>query len=312
MKVDLKDKVVIITGGSTGLGLVLAEHLLKEKCKIVICARDEGDLQKAKSHLGGGVFTFQCDVGHEEEVKGLIASVMQEFGKVDVLINNAGVIQVGPMETFEHKDFESAMDIMYWGIVNTTLAVLPHMKERKDGHIVNVTSIGGKVSMPHLLPYNAAKFAAIGFSEGIAAELRKDNIYVTTIVPWLMRTGSYVNAFFPQGNRKEFKLFAFSSTAPLLTISADKAARRIIKALKSRQAFKIVGFQAKIFNDLHHFFPNLTIKFLGAVSKFVPAEHRKVPLEKGKSISERFNNAEVPGAKAIGKKVQEDHQDLLH
>jgi len=242
----------------------------------------------------------------------LLKRLYRIFGSLDILINNAGVIQVGPMETFRHEDFESAMDIMYWGHVNTTLAVLPHMKERKTGHIVNVTSIGGKISVPHLLPYNAAKFAAVGFSEGIAAELRKDNIYVTTIVPWLMRTGSYVNAFFPEGNKKEFKLFAFSSTAPFLTISADKAARRIIKALKNRKPFKIVGFQAKVFNEIHHFFPNLTIKVLGAVSKLIPAEHRQKPLEKGKSITERFGNAEVLGAKKIGEKVQRDHQELLH
>lgn len=153
--------------------------------------------------------------------------------------------------------------------------------------------------MPHLLTYNAAKFTAVGFSEGIAAELRKDNIYVTTIVSWLMPTGSYLNAFFPEGNKKELKLFAFSSTAPLMTISGDEAARRIIKALKSRRAFKIVGLQAKVLNEIHHSFPNLTIKVLSAFSRFIPAEHREKPLEKGKSITERYHNTEIPVAERI-------------
>ncbi|WP_408095562.1 SDR family NAD(P)-dependent oxidoreductase [Peredibacter sp. HCB2-198] len=312
MKEELKNKVVLITGGSKGLGYVLAEHLIKEECKIAICARDESELENAKDHLGKDVLTLRCDVSKEEEVNQLVSDVIKHFGKLDILINNAGVIQVGPMETFKRSDFETAMDIMYWGIVNTTLAVLPHMKERKDGHIVNVTSIGGKISVPHLLPYSAAKFAAVGFSEGIAVELRKDNIFVTTVVPWLMRTGSYVNAFFQRGNKKEFKLFAFSSTAPLLTISADKAARRIVKALKERKAFKIVGFQAGLLNEIHHFFPNLSVKVLGTVSEFIPAEPKKAPLEKGKSISERFDDAEVPGAREVGKKAQADHQELRH
>lgn len=312
MKEDLKDKVVLITGGSKGLGFVLAEHLIKENCKIAICARDETELENARSHLGKEVLTVRCDVSKEDEVNQLISEVIKHFGKLDVLINNAGVIQVAPMETFKRKDFETAMDIMYWGIVNTTLAVLPHMKERKEGHIVNVTSIGGKISVPHLLPYSTAKFAAVGFSEGMAVELRKDNIYVTTVVPWLMRTGSYVNAFFQRGNKKEFKLFAFSSTAPLLTISADKAARRIVKALKERRAFKIVGFQAGLLNELHHFFPNLAVKIMGTASELIPAEPKKTPLEKGESIRERFDDSEVPGAREMGKKAREDHQELRH
>lgn len=307
----LSDKVVLITGGSKGLGLTLAEHLIKENCKIAICARDEYELSQAKMHLldlGAQVFTFKCDVADKEQVDFLLEAVIDHFGRLDILINNAGIIQVGPMEAFSYEDYQKAVEIMYWGMANTTLSVLPHMKERQKGHIVNITSIGGKVSVPHLLPYNSAKFAATGFSQGSAAELRKDNIIVTTIIPGLMRTGSYVNAFFQKGNKEEFKLFSFMSSAPLITLSADKAARRIIKAIKEKRSFKVIGIQARTLMELDHFFPNFTTSLFSFISKYIPASPEKIGLEKGKKITEKNEDAEVPGVRVIGKKAQEDHQ----
>lgn len=307
----LSDKVVLITGGSKGLGLTLAEQLIKENCKIAICARDEYELSQAKMQLlerGAEVFTFKCDISDKEQVDFLIEAVIDHFGKLDILINNAGIIQVGPMEAFRYEDYQKAVEIMYWGIANTTLSVLPHMKERQEGHIVNITSIGGKVSVPHLLPYNSAKFAATGFSEGSAAELKKDNITVTTIIPGLMRTGSYVNAFFQKGNKEEFKLFSFMSSAPLITLSADKAARRIIKAIKEKRSFKVIGIQARALMELNHFFPNFTTNLFSLVSNFIPAVPEDRGLEKGKKITEEYEDAEVAGFRAIGKKAQEDHQ----
>lgn len=309
----LKDKVVLITGGSKGLGVVLAEQLISEKCKIAICARNEQELHNAQLHLqekGAEVFTKVCDVGVREEVDELIGTVINHFGKLDIIINNAGIIMVGPMESFKPDDYQKAMDVMYWGIANTTLSALPYMKERKSGHIVNITSVGGKVSVPHLLPYDASKFAAVGFSEGSAAELRKDNIYVTTIVPWLMRTGSYVNALFQKGNRKEFKLFSFMSSAPLLTLSADRAASQIIQAIKEKKSYKVVGTQAKLAIEAQHLFPNLTTKMFGVIAQLIPASHEPTGLEKGKQIEDRDENAEVPGIRKFGRKAQERHQEL--
>jgi short-subunit dehydrogenase len=307
----LPNKVVLITGGSKGLGLVLAEQLIKEECSIAICARDEEELSKAREHLqkiGADIYTYICDVSDRKQVEGLIDSVIHHFGKLDIVINNAGTIMVGPMETFRAEDYKKAMDVMYWGIANTTLSVLPYMKKRRQGHIVNITSIGGKVSVPHLLPYNSSKFAAVGFSEGIAAELRKDHIYVSTIVPWLMRTGSYVNAYFQKGNKKEFKLFSFMSSAPLLTLSAETAASKIIEAIKEKQAFKVIGVQARVAIEFHHFFPNLTPRIFSLLSRFIPANLEETRLERGKEITERDENAEVIGIRKFGEKAQNEHQ----
>src|SRR5450759_4776995 len=114
--------------------------------------------------------------------------------------------------------FELAMDVMYWGVLYPTLAVLPQMREHKRGRIVNITSIGGKVSIPHLLPYNSAKFAAVGLSEGLRAELAMDGVTVTTIVPGLMRTGSHINAYFKGKQEREYTWFALGASLPVISM----------------------------------------------------------------------------------------------
>lgn len=305
---NLRDQVILITGGTSGLGFALMKHLLKENCKVAICARHEEDLEKVKANFSD-VFIMKCDVGDKAQVHDLIQKTIRHFGKIDIVINNAGIIQVGAMESFHREDYKRAMDVMYWGMVNTTLSVLPHMKEQGSGQIVNITSVGGKVSIPHLLPYSAAKFAAVGFSEGITSELRNSNIFVTTIIPGLMRTGSYVNALFQKNNREEFKLFSFISSTPFLTVSADKAARRIILAMKEKRQVKVIGFQARILIELHHFMPNTLSRMFFLTTKVLPLREGETKFEKGKAIKENTQNAEVPGVRKLGEKAQRDFQE---
>ena len=304
---DLKNKTVLITGGTTGLGFELMRQLLEEGCQVAICARDTVDLQNVKANYPT-VFTARCDVGKRDEVENFVHNTIEHFGKIDVVINNAGIIMVAPMEGFTHADYEHAMNVMYWGLVHTTFAVLPHMKERRAGQIINITSIGGKVSIPHLLPYSAAKFAAVGFSEGIAAELRQHNIFVTTIVPGLMRTGSYVNALFQENSKQTFKLFAAASTAPILTITAEKAARRTIRAMKERRILKVLGAPAKALTQLHHFFPETLSHLFQLTAGLLPGRDTPDDLMKGKEIQEKFTDSEVPGLRILGQKAQQDYQ----
>src|SRR6185503_4123757 len=115
-------------------------------------------------------------------------------------------------------------------------AVLPEMRARREGRIVNITSIGGKISVPHLLPYSASKFALVGLSEGLRAELAKDGIVVTTICPGLMRTGSPRNATFKGQHRAEYAWFSIGDSLPVTAMSADRAARQILTACKRGEA----------------------------------------------------------------------------
>ena len=301
-------KVVLITGGSKGLGFVMARELLKEGARVAICARERDELERAKRKLlqyGEEVLTLVCDVTDEAQVHDMVMDTVEYFGRLDILLNNAGIIQVGPMQAFSKKEYEKAMNVMYWGIANTTLEVIPHFKEQGGGQIVNITSVGGKVSMPHLLPYDASKFAAIGFSEGSAAELRKDGIYVTAIIPGLMRTGSFVNADFQKGNEKEFNLFRILANLPMATMSAEKAAHKILNAIKTKDAVKVIGPQARMLIELHHFFPNLMVKLFSLINKQIPTSGEK-NIVKG----ENFEDASSRGARleSMGQKEKEQFQ----
>jgi NAD(P)-dependent dehydrogenase (short-subunit alcohol dehydrogenase family) len=190
---DLFGQVALVTGGSRGLGLLLAQELGRQGCRVVICARDADELDVARREIadrGIEVLAITCDVGDPDAVGRMLAEVATRFGPVDILVNNASILQVGPLVQMSPRDFIDAHNANFWGVVHPTLAALPAMMARGRGRIVNITSIGGRISVPHLLPYGVAKFAAVGFSEGLRAELARYGVSVTTVVPGLMRTGS--------------------------------------------------------------------------------------------------------------------------
>ena len=270
---DLKDKTVLITGGSRGLGLVMAREFAREGSRIVLCARDEQELDQARldlEKLGAEVMVVACDVTNQRDVKAMIAAVYTRFGAVDVLVNNAGVIQVGPLEVMTTEDFELAMQAHFWGPLNTILAVLPSMRQRRTGRIINISSIGGKVSVPHLVPYSASKFALVGLSKGLRAELMKDGIKVTTVCPGLMRTGSPRNADFKGQHQYEYAWFSISDALPLLTVSAENAARQVVRACKRGQAELVISIPAKIAVLFDALFPEAMSQMLALTNRFLP------------------------------------------
>jgi NAD(P)-dependent dehydrogenase (short-subunit alcohol dehydrogenase family) len=270
---DLRDKVVFITGGSRGLGLLLAREFGRYGARVAVCARDNDEVDRALADLaergvpGAGAV---CDVTDPYQVRDTLAAVRSIWGPIDVLVNNAGVIQVGPMEVMNRADYEEAMAAHFWAPLYTTMAVLPEMKARGSGRIVNVASIGGKVSVPHLLPYCASKFALVGFSEGLRAELAKDGIRVTTVIPGLMRTGSPRNAFFKSQFQSEYAWFKISDSLPLVSMSAQRAARRIVSACRHGDAEVVLGLPAQAAVLFHGLFPGLTSDLLGLVNRTLP------------------------------------------
>ncbi|MEW6737115.1 MAG: SDR family oxidoreductase [Acidobacteriota bacterium] len=271
---NLHDKTVLITGGSRGLGLVMARQFVQKGAKVAICARDETELLRAQDDLvrqGGEVLTVVCDVTSKQDVYRMVAKVLTHFGHIDVLVNNAGTIAVGPMEVMTQQDYEEAMKIHFWAPFYTTLAVLPEMRRRRNGRIVNISSIGGKLSVPHLLPYSASKFALVGFSEGLRAELAKDGIVVTTVCPGLMRTGSPRNAFFKGQHQAEYTWFSISDALPFISMSAERAASQIIKACQHGDAEVVLTLPAKLATLLHGIFPGFTEDMLGFINKLLPA-----------------------------------------
>ncbi len=270
---DLSGQVALITGGSRGLGLLMARELAREGCRLAICARDEAELERARADLegrGATVLAVICDVADRSQVDRMVRQVTERYGRIDVLINNAGVIQSGPVRTMTLEDYEEALGTMFWGVVHPTLAVMTQMIERGAGRIANITSIGGKVSVPHLVPYASAKFAAVGFSEGLRAELAGEGISVTTIVPGLMRTGSSFNAFFKGQQEREFRLFAILDSLPFISMDAERAARQIVTAVKRGEAERILGIPANVAARVHGVLPGLTTDVLGLVNRLLP------------------------------------------
>jgi NAD(P)-dependent dehydrogenase (short-subunit alcohol dehydrogenase family) len=271
---SFRGKTVLITGGSRGLGLVLAREFAQEGANLAVCARDENELHHAADDLitrGARVLPVACDVSDRGQVEDLVRTVTDRFGRIDVLVNNAGIIAVGPMETMTQDDYEQAMRVNFWPAVYTALAVLPQMRERGEGRIVNISSIGGKVAVPHLLPYDASKFALTGLSEGMRAELAREGVVVTTVCPGLMRTGSPPNADFKGRHRQEYAWFAVSGALPLFSISAERAAREIVAACARGDAEAILGLPAQVAARAHGLFPGLTADVLGLVNRLLPA-----------------------------------------
>jgi len=270
---SLQDHVVLVTGGSRGLGLLMAEEFARQGGRLALCARDPEELARARQRLermGAEVLAIPCDVSVREQVERMVAEVERHYGRIDVLVNNAGIIQVGPLETMTAEDFEQIMAINFFGAVYTTLAVLPGMRARRYGRLVTVDSIGGRVAVPHLVPYDASKFALRGFSEGLRPELAPHGITVTTVLPGLMRTGSPVNARFKGRKEWEFTWFSIADSLPLLSMDARKAAERIVLACRRGEAELTLTARARLVGLLHDLAPSLTMSLLTLANRFLP------------------------------------------
>ena len=275
----------------------------------MLTARDPYELERARTLLldRGAVsdhsraLMIPCDIRDEAQVRAMIERATASFGRVDVLVNNAGIITVGPVEQHALSSFQDAMDTNFYGMLHCTLAVLPQMLERSAGTIVNICSIGGKVAVPHLLPYTASKFAAVGLSEGLHVELRSKGVHVTTVCPGLMRTGSVVRAYFAGDRAKEYRWFSLGGSLPLVSIAANKAAKVIVSAA-ARQATEIsITPQAAFGIRLMGLFPSFTQLLLHLSNFALPAAAASsadpARLEEGRDV----RDSELTALTALGR-----------
>lgn len=262
---DIRGEVALITGASRGLGLLLARELAGHSCPLVICARDSAELDRAAGQLratGAEVTAVACDVTGEASAQLLIDTAIERYGRLDILISNAGIIQVGPVQAADVAHYETALNTMALAPVRLALTALPVMRRQGHGRIVTIASIGGKLSVPHLLPYSTAKFAAVGFSDGLRAELGASPVTVTTVVPGLMRTGSHVQARFTGQAGKEFTWFALGASLPLLSMDAERAARQIVEAVRRRLPEIILTPAGQVVSRLAGLAPGPTSRIL--------------------------------------------------
>jgi len=271
---SLKDKTVVITGGARGLGFALTRLCLEEGARASYCSRTAEDLASAEAMLSEefpkeNFLCVQCDVQDPAQVDRFIQQTLQKFQTIDVLINNAGSIEVGPLESMTREDFERSIATHLWGPYQTINAALPALRA-SQGSIANIASIGGRISVPHLLPYSAGKFALVGYSEGLAHELVKDGISVTTVCPGLMRTGSAGHAWFKVNHQAEHAWFSIAAATPFVTIRAEEAARQIMIATLKREAICNFPWTTKLAVLANSLSPNLTNSVLKIVNELLP------------------------------------------
>ena len=272
-KLELEYPVALVVGASRGLGLLIARELDREGFRVVIAARDPEGLELAAEQLrtdGARVATEICDVTDNAQVEALISRTETRIGPIEVMVCVAGIIQVGPLESQSRANFEAAVNTMLWGPVNTALAVAPRMRERGHGRIGVITSVGGRIAAPHLLPYTTAKFGAVGFSRGLRAELAGSGVSVTSVEPGLMRTGSHLQASFVGDQGREYAWFATAASLPLLSIDGERAAGRIVRGILAGRAVVTVTPLGIIAPRIDAMFPGLTSAILSLTTRLLP------------------------------------------
>ncbi len=264
----------IVTGGSRGLGLAIARELGRRGFRLVICARDAAQLDRAAAALrdeGIEATPVTCDITDPGAPGTLIGTALARYGRLGMVVNNAGIIQVGPLASLDFRDIETAIATMALGPARLALAAVPALRAGGGGRILNVTSVGGKISVPHLLPYCMAKFAAVAFSEGLRAELGTGPVTVTTAVPGLMRTGSHLAALFRGQQDKEFTWFSLGASLPLLSMDAERAARRVVAAALAGKPEVILTPAAQLGARGAGLFPGLTARVLHLAARGLPS-----------------------------------------
>ena len=275
---NFDNKVVVITGGSRGLGWCWRASWRHVARRWDCMARDAIELARARRTIDSEslVQLLPADVTDPAQVEQAFSTMIRRFGRIDVVINNAGQILSAPFDDTTTEDFKAMLDVHFWGTLNVSRAALPHLARHGEGRIINICSIGGRVPIPHLSAYCASKYAQAGLSAVMAEELRAKGIRVTTVLPGLMRTGSHLQAWFKGDEPTEFALFSLIGGAPGTSMSAERAARLILSASARGQADAVIPFTYRQIAKLSAIAPNVTIASLAAVNAAMPGPSKRV------------------------------------
>ena len=191
MENNIKDKVVIITGASSGMGEAAARHLAELGAVVVLGARRADRIEKLAKDIqqtGAQALAVKVDVTDLEQVKNLVDSAVRQFGRVDVILNNAGVMPLSPMDRVNVEEWNTMIDVNIKGVLNGIAAVLPYMKEQKSGQIINTSSVAGHKVFYGSAVYSATKYAVRALTEGLRMELKPYNIRTTIVCPGAVKT----------------------------------------------------------------------------------------------------------------------------
>ncbi|ATQ31432.1 acetoin dehydrogenase [Rhodococcus ruber Chol-4] len=246
---EFAGKVAVITGAGSGIGRALALELARRGARLALSDVDTVGLEETARRardLGAEVKADHLDVTQREAVLDYADAVAAHFGQVNQIYNNAGIAYHGEFERSEFKDIERIMDVDFWGVVNGTKAFLPHVVASGDGHIVNVSSLFGLLSIPGQSAYNSAKFAVRGFTESLRQEMliAGHPVKVSCVHPGGIKTAIARNAAVPAGDDQES--FAQFFDRKLARTSPEDAARTIVEGVRKGRPRILVGADAKV------------------------------------------------------------------
>lgn len=273
---DLKNKVVAITGAASGIGRMLAVNLADEGSRLALGDIDETGLRETSGLVGSkvGVSTHIVDVSDLRQVQLFADEAALHHGGVDMIINNAGVALGDFLETVPMEDFQWLMGINFWGVVHGTMAFLPLLRKRPEGHVVNISSINGILPNPNNGPYCAAKFAVKGYTETLAQEMRGTTIRVSCVHPGGIKTNIARNCRF---NRALSSLSKEKAQClyeeELFRTTADEAAKIIIRGIKGNRRRIMVGTDARVLDIMTRLLPATAVTLSDQVSRFLAKKY---------------------------------------
>lgn len=303
--------VALVAGASRGLGLLISAELLRRGFRVHGCSHDEAAISRAAAQLPSGFSGHVVDVRDPAAVAALVNEVHAEEGRLDVALHVAGIIQVVPLTSVTLGHFRDSVDTMLWGPIHLSLAVLPHMRQAGSGRIGIISSVGGLVSVPRLLPYSVAKFGAVGLAEGLAAELAGTGVTVTSVTPGLMRTGGHLAARFAGDATKDYAWFAPGASLPGLSVGGDRAARRIVNAVLAGRPTLDLTPLTMIGRRVHGVAPTTTVRLMGVAARLLPDGPERDPLDRsapsvsGASVRARLGSRLVNGLAVLGDRMAE-------
>lgn len=298
----LSGKVAVVCGGSRGLGRAVARELLRHGARVALCGRDPGALEDARAALEpyGRVSVEVCDLRSGPQTVAWLERIERELGPIDVLVANAATILVAPIETLSPADFDLAMREIFGTATRAVLSALPAMRARRRGTFVFVTSLGGRIGVPHLSAYSAAKFAEVGFAETLAAEVAKDGVRVLSVFPGLMRTGSHRHAALRGRPASELGWFGAAALTPLLSIDADRAARRVVRAIVNGDTRLTLTPAAKVAIALHDVAPRFWSVLSAAAARLLPRAPAPLSRSEQREGAELLDDPQSALLRAIG------------
>ena len=272
----LKNKTAAVTGAASGIGRMLAVNLANEGCNLALADINASGLQETAKLVGDRVkvTTHIVDVSRREQVFQYADEAAGRHGGVDLIINNAGVGIGDFLETIPLEDFEWLMGINFWGVVYGTMAFLPHLRKRPEGHIINISSINGIMPNPNNGPYCAAKFAVKGYTETLAQEMHGTSIHVSCVHPGGIKTNIVRNS---RMNRSMFDLTKEKAVniyeEVLFRTTADNAAKNIISGIRRNKRRILVGADAKAIDLFTRFFPVTAVTLTTLFSRWIAQKY---------------------------------------